>query len=230
LSEKVAIPKANPTWFAFCRWLVKVLIFKRTGRLITKGENNIPKTGAAIVAPVHVSHLDPPAVACACHRQMRFMAKEELFKNKFASWLISSLGAYKVRRGESDSESIRISIQMLSQGEALVVFPEGTRGDGKELQELSRGVAMLAKKTNAPVLPVGIVGTHTKLPASASKIGRGDVTVIYGTPFTYAEVAKGSNEKENRELFSQYLADRILELCNSEGMGLKGLPDQKRTM
>lgn len=221
MPDSIVLPRAHPTWFSFCRWLVRVLIFKRTGRLIAKGEENIPASGATLVAPIHVSHLDPPAVACSSRRQMRFMAKEELFKNKFAGWLFGSLGAYKVRRGESDSESIRMSIEMLARGEALVLFPEGTRGNGKELQSMSRGVAMLAKKTKAKVVPVGIVGTHTKFPVGVSKISRGDVVVSYGKPFTYEEVATGANEKENREIFSQYLADRITELCNAEGMGIQ---------
>lgn len=221
MPQEVITPKANPLWFAFCRWLTKVIIFNCYGRFTSIGDENVPRTGAAIIAPVHVSHLDPPAVACGSARQMRYMAKEELFRKKWARILISSLGAFPVKRGEGDTESIRISLEMLKQGEALVLFPEGTRGDGKTLLPISRGVAMLAKKTKVPIIPVGIIGTHTRMPVGTLKIKRGDVTVVYGTPFTYDEVATSENERENREIFSDFLASRIVELCNQHGFDIK---------
>src|SRR5436190_23431548 len=113
-------------WYAFILRLVRNGFFRlTTGGLRSVGEENIPKTGAVIFAPNHVSNLDPPAVACGTNkRQLAFMAKEELFKGLFGK-LIASVGAYPVKRGEGDTESIRRRIELLEQGRAVLVFPEG---------------------------------------------------------------------------------------------------------
>ena len=79
----MTIPKAHPTWFAFIRWIVRVFFFQLLGGIRSVGTKNIPKTGAVIFAPNHLSHVDRPAVACGCKRCMRFMAKADLFDHKF---------------------------------------------------------------------------------------------------------------------------------------------------
>src|SRR5438309_1676351 len=76
-------------------------------RVIGVGRKNVPDSGPLIVAPNHMSNLDPFAVACGTNRHLRFMAKEELFHSKFVGGLIGSLGAFPVKRGESDTEAIR---------------------------------------------------------------------------------------------------------------------------
>src|SRR5436190_18063312 len=159
------MPAERSAWYAFVLRLVRNGFFRLvTGGLRSIGEENIPKTGAVIFAPNHVSNLDPPAIACGTNkRQLAFMAKEELFKGPFGK-LIASVGAFPVRRGEGDTEAIRKTIALLEEGRAVLVFPEGTRGDGKQLGPINRGVAMLAKRTNATVLPIGVVGTHVVAP------------------------------------------------------------------
>lgn len=210
------------SWYAFVLRLVRNGFFKLiTGGIKSIGEENIPKTGAVIFAPNHVSNLDPPAVACGTNkRQLAFMAKEELFKGLFGK-IISSVGAFPVRRGESDTESIRKTISLLEEGRAVLVFPEGMRGDGKQLGAINRGVAMLAKRTRAAVLPIAVVGTHIVAPRGSKGLKRHKIVVAYGKPFTYGEVAKGSTEKQSRELFARELESRILSLCAEHGLLLK---------
>ncbi|AIE84287.1 lysophospholipid acyltransferase family protein [Fimbriimonas ginsengisoli] len=207
-------------WYAFARWATKTFFYGSKGGLRSVGQENVPLTGPLIVAPNHVSNLDPPAVACGTkRRQLRFMAKEELFKG-FLGKLISSLGAFPVKRGEGDTESIRNAIAILESGEALLIFPEGTRGDGRTMLPVNRGVTMLAKRTNALVLPVGIIGTHIVSPKGAKGKSH-PMLVAYGEPFTYQQTATGANERENRELFAAELEKRILALCNANGLPLK---------
>ncbi len=208
----------HPLWYGFVRWLVKTFYFGTHGGLRSVGLENVPRSGPVLVAPVHISHLDPPAVACAMRRRLRFMAKEELFKHPIFGRLIASLGAFQVKRGETDTESIRNAISLLEQGEAILIFPEGSRGDGQSIQEMSRGVAMLAKRTKAPVMPVGVVGTNIVMPRGKFKGTKHPVTIAYGATFTYEEVATGANEKQNRELFAAELQKRIVELCSASGM------------
>ncbi len=214
--------KHNDGWYRFVNWLVRTFFFGGvTGGLRSVGRENVPKSGAVIIAPIHVSHLDPPATGCAMpHRRLRFMAKEELFKGIFGK-LIASLGAYPVHRGEGDMEAIRKSIEMLNQGEALLVHPEGTRGDGVHMLPINKGVAMLAKRAAVPVVPVGIIGSNIVMPRGKAKRKRHRITVVFGKPFTYAEIAQGGNDRQAREEFCRVLAERIMELCNANGFAIQ---------
>ncbi len=210
--------KHNNGWYRFVNWLVRNFFFGfATGGLRVIGRENIPQTGPVIIAPLHISHLDPPATACAMpNRRLRFMAKEELFKGIFGN-LIAGLGAFPVHRGEGDTEAIRKSIEMLNAGEALLIHPEGTRGDGIRMLPINKGVAMLAKRTGAPVVPVGIFGSDIVMPRGKAKKRRHPIAISFGKPFTYTDVATGGNDRESREIFCQNLADRILELSHSLG-------------
>jgi 1-acyl-sn-glycerol-3-phosphate acyltransferase len=215
-------------WYTICLYLAR-FVYWTLGGLKGVNEHNVPRSGPLIVAPNHVSLLDPPAVACGTNRHLRFMAKEELFRAKGFGWLIRSLGAFPVSRGEGDTEAIRTAINAINSGDAVLIFPEGTRGNGKVIQPVNRGVTMLAKRTGAKVMPVAIVGTHLVWPKGQKKIKRGKIRIVYGVPFTYEEVAKGSNERENRETFALELQKRIAQLCNDNGMPVKIEPNTERS-
>ena len=195
------------------------MYFASKGGVEGIGKENVPKHGAIIIAPVHFSNLDPPAVASVCPRQLRFMAKQELFKG-FFGWGISSVGAFPVRRGENDTDAIRKAIDMLDDGQALLLFPEGERGDGKKLGSINRGIAMLAKRTGAQIVPTAIVGTHAMLPRGAKGAKRGHIRIVFGEPFTYASVTEGSTAK-GRDIFATELERRLVELCTANGMKLE---------
>lgn len=189
------------------------IYFRRHGGIKAIDPHHVPATGGVIIAPIHLTDKDPPALACTMrHRRLLAMAKEELFKKKIYGWVIRQIGAFPIKRGEGDTDAIRLAISVLEAGEALLVFPEGSRGDGTRLLPMQRGPAMLAKKTGVPIVPVGIVGSRPK---------RKGVVVAYGKPFTYAEIAVGSNEKENREMFAKHLEAQIVELCNAHGLPVK---------
>lgn len=206
-------------WYFFILNLAR-LAFLTLGGVKGVHEERVPRQGGLIVAPLHVSHLDPPAVACGTNRRLRFMAKEELFKGWLGK-LITSLGAFPVRRGETDTESIRKAMDLINKGEAVLIFPEGTRGDTKTMGPINRGVAMLAKRTGAQVVPVGVVGTHKAWP-KGSKLKRSKIRLVYGEPFTYEQIATSSNEKENREAFALKLETEIRKLCKEQGLKIDG--------
>jgi len=215
-------------WYDFVRWLVRNTFFRWTGGLKGTGRENVPKEGAVIIAPYHVSNLDPPAVACTCPRRLNFMAKEELFKVPILGPIIRSLDAFPLKRGEGDMEAIRHAIAQLQAGKTIIIFPEGSRGDGISIQPMTKGATMLARKTNAMVVPVGIVGTHKILPKGQSKPKRGNkVTVAYGKPFSYAEIEQQYG-KAAKEAFGHELQKRILELCRDHGLPLKSESSPQR--
>ncbi len=204
-------------WYFFILNIARFAYFL-LGGLRAKGK--VPANGAVIVAPVHLSHLDPPAVACACNRMLRFMSKEELFKGPFG-WLIKSVGAFPVRRGEGDMESIRFAMSALEKGEAVLIFPEGTRGDGKRLGPINKGIALIAKRTGALVQPVGILGTDVALPRGRSKLKRARITVLYGEPFTYQEAVGDGGPKGERERFLAFMAEKLQAVSKEVGLDLE---------
>jgi 1-acyl-sn-glycerol-3-phosphate acyltransferase len=129
-------------------------------RLGIAGTEHIPKEGAAIVAPNHKSFWDSFFVAAATRRHVRYMGKSELFQGPWGRLLVR-LGAFPVRRGESDAEALETARTILRQGGLLALFPEGTRvRDPEQLGSPRRGAGRLALETGAPVVPAAITGSE----------------------------------------------------------------------
>src|SRR3954447_24877703 len=124
------------------------------------GRKNIPKKGPVILAANHRSFLDPFLIGCCMRRPVYFMAKQELFKTRWQGWILNRLGAFPIRRGESDEESMATARGVLERGGALVIFPEGTRHRSGPLARPKRGVGRLALETGAPVVPIAILGSE----------------------------------------------------------------------
>lgn len=125
-----------------------------------QGVENIPREGGLILAANHISNWDPPVAAAFVPRKVHYMAKEELFRVPLFSQAIRALGAFPVRRGASDRAAIRKAINLLADGACLGVFPEGTRSRTGQLGKAEPGLALLAVKSGAPVVPTAIVGTN----------------------------------------------------------------------
>jgi 1-acyl-sn-glycerol-3-phosphate acyltransferase len=129
-------------------------------RLRITGAEHIPATGPAIVAPNHKSFYDAFFVAAATKRHVRFMGKSELFEGRLGGMFVR-VGAFPVRRGESDEAALETARTILRQGGLLALFPEGTRvRDPETLGSPRRGAARLALETGAPMVPAAIAGTE----------------------------------------------------------------------
>ncbi|HYF82893.1 MAG TPA: lysophospholipid acyltransferase family protein [Clostridia bacterium] len=144
--------------YSFARvLLVPIFLFFYNYRVI--GRDNVPKDGGYIVCANHVSAIDPILVGVSLRRRMYFMAKSELFKNVFLGTLLNWISVFPVKRGEADIGSIKTSLKLLKSGKILGLFPEGTRNKtGGVVAE--PGIAMLAVKSQVPVLPVAIISSY----------------------------------------------------------------------
>lgn len=144
------------------------------------GATNWPRRGPAIIASNHSSNFDPCLVGIAYPGQIRWMAKAELWKIPLLGWLISELGAFPVRRGESDREAIRRARQLIGEGWVVGMFPEGTRYRDGSLGEPQAGVGLLALEPGVPVIPVRIRGNEHII--SGRRPHRPRITVTVGEP------------------------------------------------
>jgi hypothetical protein len=146
---------------AVIRWVLNG-IFSGFYRLHVEGAENIPDTGAVIVAPNHKSNFDPPIVGVAIkNRLVHYMAKAELFKNPMFGWVLRKMGAFPVKRGTVDRIAIKQAVRELKNGHVLGIFPEGTRIKKDDLGRFHSGMASLALMTGVPIVPVAVLGTRT---------------------------------------------------------------------
>jgi glycerol-3-phosphate dehydrogenase (NAD(P)+) len=160
-------------------------------RLRRTGHHNIPD-GPVILAANHRSFLDPFIVATCALRPVYFVAKKELFDKRWQGWLLNCLGAFPIKRGQSDEQSMQTALALLERGEAVVIFPEGTRHREGPLHEPRRGVGRLALESGAPVVPVAIIGTENA--RRGWRIKPVKVSIRCGRPLRFPRVHDPSPE------------------------------------
>src|SRR2546423_7104731 len=149
--------------YAVCRGIVEGFC-RLFWRLRVEGRENLPTDQPFILAPVHRSNIDTLIAGSLTRRRLRFMGKDSMWKYRPTGWLFTALGAFPVHRGTADRDALRKCIEVLEGGEPLVVFPEGTRQFGPDVQPLFEGAAYISAKTGAPIVPVGIGGSAAALP------------------------------------------------------------------
>lgn len=119
-------------------------------------KNNIPEEGRYIIASNHISGPDCIFVGLGQKRYIRFMAKAELFENKFLNWFFTKMGAFPVNRGKGDTSAINNAKEMIDNGETLGIFIEGTRSKTGEFLKPKSGAVMLAHQMNCKIVPCAI--------------------------------------------------------------------------
>jgi 1-acyl-sn-glycerol-3-phosphate acyltransferase len=149
-------------------------------RLSIEGREHVPAEGPFVLAPVHRSNVDFAIASTLTKRRMRFMGKASLFKPKPFAAFITALGAYPVHRGAADREALRRTIEMIEGGEPVVIFPEGTRQSGPEVQKLFEGAAYLSTRTGVPIIPVGIGGSEKAMPKGSKLLYPAKISVVIG--------------------------------------------------
>lgn len=151
-------------------------------RLEVVGADRMPATGPAVVAPNHESFLDAIILGAAISRELRFVAKAELWRYRLLAWMIEGLGAIPIERGHSDYFAAARVLQALEAGQAVVIFPQGAvRGD----RVWTQGAAHAALLTGAPLVPVRLIGTARAL--SRGRIGFTRLRVIIGEPIEVSQ-------------------------------------------
>jgi 1-acyl-sn-glycerol-3-phosphate acyltransferase len=178
-----------------------------------QGRGNVPLTGSLLVVANHLSVSDPPILGASLGRRVFFMAKEELFKNRFSGYFVRQFGAFPVYRGRSNRDAIRKAGQVIQEGKALVMFPEGKRSKVGSLQSAQLGSAFLACHNQVSILPVGITGTE-KIRGLSWIWRRPKINIVIGKPFQLPENQHPlTREKlaENTDLIMRHIAELLPE-------------------
>ena len=190
------------------RVIVRTAIYlycKVVYRLKVIGKENIPKEGPVIYCGNHRSYLDPPLIVVTAGRHVRFMAKEELTKNKFLKFLGYVFDAIYVKRDNKEIAALKTTSKALKNKESIAMFPEGTRNGLEKGESVKEGVAFFVLQTGTKVQPVGIVGGEKPFKK---------VYVNYGKPLDYSDRVTKKPSKEELEQVSKEIMDNIIMLTN----------------
>ena len=196
-------------FYHFSGLLVRMLFLLLTRRQV-RGRENILGEGSVLIVSNHISLVDIPLLGISFGRKVIFMAKKELFRFRFLNYFMRILGSFPVHRGRLDREALRQSLQVLADGMALVIFPEGTRSNSARLRPAFSGSALVALRSGVPVLPVGIAGTE-KFKSVGGMLRRPQVTVNIGRPFYLPPINSRPTKVELAKL-ADFIMRRIAEL------------------
>lgn len=212
-------------FYRFARVLL-LSICRVLWRVEVVGREHVPADGVYIVAPSHRSALDIPFAAFVTRRRLRFMAKQEIFSTRLGRVVFTALGAIKVDRGATDRGALRASQHALESGEPLVIFPEGTRREGREITDLFDGCAYLSSKLGVPLIPVGVGGSGDILPSGRRWPRFPRVVVVVGPPvrpdaatMEHPGVRRRSQVRALTEALRVALQDCYDEACARSALG-----------
>jgi 1-acyl-sn-glycerol-3-phosphate acyltransferase len=200
-------------WY-LCRWIARAFF-----ALEIEGEEHVPKVGPVILAPNHVSYLDPVLIAISVGRPVHSMAKSELFRNRAMAWLLRALKGFPITRERVDPSSLKHALCLLAAEHVVVMFPEGTRGDGRTLGPAKSGLGLVAARSGACVVPVFHWGSERVLPRGARWLRRAPLRLRFGPPLRFQGGAtpgaggnRGRAHRDAVEAFGRQLMEAIAAL------------------
>jgi 1-acyl-sn-glycerol-3-phosphate acyltransferase len=169
------------------------------------GAENVPQVGPLVITANHASDFDPPILSNCVRRPVSYMAKEELFQIPLFNRAIQLYGAYPVKRGSADRSAIRAALAQLEAGWAVGIFLQGTRTPDARISTPKLGAALIAAKTQAPLLPVSLWGTEAIIPKGTKLPRPVPVTVRIGEPIA----PPSSTGRESLQAITQQCVDAI---------------------
>ncbi len=187
---------------AWLRWKFHVKV---------QGVEHVPANGGVIIASNHASYLDPPLLGVPVkHRQVRYMARDTLFRNPVVSWVFHHIGVVPLSREKGDIGAIKTAISLLKEGACVGLFPEGTRTTTGELQPAKGGIGFLIAKAGVPVVPAYIGGSFEAYPKGAKKMISHPITITYGPPIQPDELMiQNEKGKVDFDAIGRMVMDRI---------------------
>ena len=184
-----------------------------------KGKENLPTDKPVLIVCNHLHIADPPLVAASIPLKCKFMAKEELWHNGWSRWWVTRFGAFPVRRGTIDTEAIRSAERALQEGFSVIMFPEGGRSPGAQMQKALPGAALIASRMGVSLLPVGITGSEKLDNLLWCFFHRPKITVTIGKLFDLPP-HNGKLSREQRREMADFIMKKIAEILPPEYQGV----------
>jgi len=191
----------------------------------------IPREGPLIIAANHASNMDAPVIGAwlipRLGRRIHWLGKRELFAWPIVGWVAANGGVHPVDRDRADVEAFRLASRILSEGHILFVFPEGTRSPDGALQEARDGLALLALRSGAPIVPIGIGGSNRVWP-KGQRLPHpgGHVVVRVGSAFRpLDELPAGTDRRAAKGLVTAMIMERIAALLPVRQRGVYAAPE-----
>ena len=205
-------PETPMRWIYWLGWMSFGAAFRTLFGLKIVGEENLISEGPVLIASNHQSFLDPPLIGNLYKTEMTYLARKTLFVG-FGKWLYPQWNAIPVDQDRPDMGSLKTIIRKLTEGERVLVFPEGERTLNGDIGEAAPGIGLIAVKSGAVIQPVRISGAREALPRGSGKIRFARITVTVGKPIRLtAEELKTAKGKDDYDRIAKRIMSAIREL------------------
>jgi 1-acyl-sn-glycerol-3-phosphate acyltransferase len=202
--------KMNPVYFV--GWSLFRLMYATYFRWQVFNAERVPLKGGVIIASNHASFLDPPIVGSALKRPINYLARESLFRNPIAGWILRNWQAVPVDRDGGGARGLKAILDRLLAGGAIILFPEGTRTKDGKLQPARSGIGLTVIKSDAVVIPVRTFGTFECYSKKWKFHKPIRLAVKYGQPMNFEKLRAEAKtcDKQRLKVIYQEVADEIM--------------------
>lgn len=194
-------------------WIILRCIFGTYFRWRLHGVANVPENGPVILAANHASFMDPPMIGSALPRPINYLARESLFRFPLFGWYLRQLNSVPVDRDGAGAKGLKMILDRLLKGGGIILFPEGTRTPDGNFLPARSGIGLTVIKSDAPVVPVRVIGTFEAYSRNMIIPRPRRVQVVFGQPMDFKELrAEAANCPKPRvkEIYQQ-VADELME-------------------
>lgn len=196
-------------------WLTLGPLIRLFWRQRVRGKANVPRRGGAILAANHHASIDPIFICMSFWRPVQWLAKIELVKRRKIAWFFRSAMVVPVDREAPHEDSLEAAAQVLKRGNLLGIFPEGTRSPDGRVYRGYTGVARIAQRTGAPVIPTGVIGTRRSIAKGSVVAKPVRCQVIFGRPMIFV-IEPGETERDAYHRFTDQVLDAVAVLIGED--------------
>jgi 1-acyl-sn-glycerol-3-phosphate acyltransferase len=186
--------------------------FKTLYRVKVYGNDRVPASGKLILCSNHISYADPVVIAAFFPRNIFFMAKIEIFSNWLFTSFLRYFNAFPVNRKGFGRQAIRHSLDILSHGEIVGIFPEGTRSTDGVIREGQKGIGLIAAMSKADILPIAISGTNMIIQKPRKRLFFPEVKIMYGDVISTLQIILNEDDRQAADLIAERTMEEIKKL------------------